>query len=177
MRIFHELCGTLRVSIIKRWCRKIHENGSILLSTPLSRARVSRASKVIQKVTSKLNQKKKVSVRSLPEIGGILKSSMHQMFKEDLKLRAYQKATEPKLTDEHNHKKKRFANWVNNNFRRQGTIRILFSDVKMFGIDGIENSQNDRIRAVESCRSEWDRIGLKRSWFGWVFASKEWHLS
>ena len=47
-------------------------------------------------------------------------------------------------------KKKRvkFANWIRTNFRKGNAIKILFSNEKMFDIDGIYNSQNDRIWAV-----------------------------
>ena len=34
------------------------------------------------------------------------------------------------------------------NFRKENTMKILFSNEKMFDIDGIYNSQNDRIGAV-----------------------------
>ena len=45
-------------------------------------------------------------------------------------------------------KRMRFANWIRTNFRKENTMKILFSDEKMFDIDGIYNSQNDRICAV-----------------------------
>ena len=42
----------------------------------------------------------------------------------------------------------KFANWVRHNFRKEDTLRILFSDEKMFDLDGMYNAQNDRIWAV-----------------------------
>ena len=38
-----------------------------------------------------------------------------------------------------------FANWIRTNFRKEETMRILFSDEKVFDIDGVDNSQNDRM--------------------------------
>ena len=64
------------------------------------------------------------------------------------------------LTDEHKEKRIQFANWIRNNFRKEDTMRILFSDEKMFDIDGVYNSQNDRIWAVD--RSEADIKGGTR---------------
>ena len=45
-------------------------------------------------------------------------------------------------------KRVKFANWIRTNFRKENTMKILFSDEKMFDIDGIYNSQNDRIWAI-----------------------------
>ncbi len=48
-------------------------------------------------------------------------------------------------------------NWVDNNFRKEDTMRILFSDEKLFDVDGIYNSQNERIWA--GIRNEADEKG------------------
>ena len=42
----------------------------------------------------------------------------------------------------------KFANWMQTNFRKENTMNILFSDEKMFDIDGVYNSHNDWIWAV-----------------------------
>ena len=47
--------------------------------------------------------------------------------------------TEPLLTDEHKEKRMKFANWIRANFRKENTMNILFSDEKMFDIDGVYN--------------------------------------
>ena len=65
---------------------------------------------------------------------------------------------EPLLTDEHKEKRKKFSNWVRAHFRKEDTMNILFSDEKLFDIDGIYNSQNDRVWAVN--RSEADKNGV-----------------
>ena len=52
------------------------------------------------------------------------------------------------LTNEHKEKRVKFANWIRTKFRKENTMKILFSNEKMFDIDGIYNSQNDRIWAV-----------------------------
>ena len=49
----------------------------------------------------------------------------------------------------------KFANWLRHNFRKEDTLRILFSDEKMFDLDGMYNAQNDRIWAVN--RQEADK--------------------
>ena len=40
------------------------------------------------------------------------------------------------------------------NFRKEETKKILFLDEKLFDIDGIYNSQNDRTRAVNRAEAD-----------------------
>ena len=54
---------------------------------------------------------------------------------------------EPMFTDEHKAKRLKFANWLQTNFRKEDMMKIPFSDEKLFDIEGIYNSQNDRIYA------------------------------
>ena len=50
---------------------------------------------------------------------------------------------EPLLADKHKERRMKYANWMRTNFRKENTMNILFSDEKIFDIDGIYNSQND----------------------------------
>ena len=47
---------------------------------------------------------------------------------------------EPMLTDEHKAKRLKFTNWLRTNIGKEDTMKILFSDEKLFDIDGIYNS-------------------------------------
>ena len=49
------------------------------------------------------------------------------------------------FTDEHKIKRLKFSNWVRTNFRQEDTMKILFSDEKLFDIGG------------RSCRSRYQR--------------------
>ena len=53
------------------------------------------------------------------------------------------------MTDTEKLKRKKFANWVRTNFKKQGTLKILFSDEKIFDIDGVCNAQNNHMWAVD----------------------------
>ena len=55
---------------------------------------------------------------------------------------------EPLFTGEHKEKRMKFANWIRTNLRKENTMNILFSDEKMFDINGVYNLHNDRIWAV-----------------------------
>jgi hypothetical protein len=135
----------------------MRDTGSIQLSTPPGGPRFARTSKTIQKVKHKLDQKKMVSVRRLAKEYGIFKSSAHRILVDDLKPHAYKMTIEPKLTEEHKNKRKKFVNLVGNNFRKEDTMPILFSDEKIFDLDGMFNSQNQRIWAAS--RDEADEKG------------------
>ncbi|CAF3942807.1 unnamed protein product, partial [Rotaria magnacalcarata] len=156
-KIYSDLNSSLGLATIKRWCKMIRDTGSIQLSKPPGGPRFARISKTIQKVKHKFNQKKMVSVRSLAKDCSISKSSSHRILKEDMKLYPYKMRIEPKLTEEHKNKRKKFVNWVGHNFRKEDTMRILFSDEKIFDLDGMYNSQNQRIWAAS--RDEADEKG------------------
>jgi transposase len=157
-KIFRDLNGSLGLATIKRWCKMIRDTGAIQLSTPPGGPRFARTSKTIQKVKHKLDQKKMVSVRRLAKEYNISKSNAHRILKEDLGLHTYKMTMEPRLTDEHKNKRKKIINWIVKNFRKEDTMRILFSDEKMFDLDGIYNSQNECIWAVsldEADKKRW----------------------
>ena len=61
---------------------------------------------------------------------------------------------EPLLTDECQEKRMKFANWIRTNSRKENTMNILFSDEKMFDIDRIYNSYNDRIWGVNRAAAD-----------------------
>lgn len=76
---------------------------------------------------------------------------------EDLRLKPYKIRTEPNLSDDQKEKRVSFYHWWKNNFRKSDVEKILFSDEKKFNVDGVYNSQNDRIWAVD--RPEADQKG------------------
>ena len=74
------------------------------------------------------------------------------------------------LTDEHKAKRLKFSKWVQINFRKEDTMKILFSDQKLFDIDEIYNSQNDRICAEADIKG--DIVNFRKKvmvWFGACF--------
>ena len=64
------------------------------------------------------------------------------------------------MTDTEKLKRKKFANWVRTNFKKEGTLKILFSEEKIFDIDGVCNVQNNRMCAVD--RDEADEKGGRK---------------
>ncbi|CAF2764913.1 unnamed protein product [Rotaria sp. Silwood2] len=156
-KIFRDLNGSLGLNTIKRWCKMVRDTGSIQLSTSPDAPRLARTGEAIEKVKHKLDRKKMVTTRYLAKKYGISKSSAHRILTEDLELYAYKMTIEPKLTEIQKNKRKKFVNWIGNNFRKEDTMRILFSDKKMFDLDGIYNSQNHRIWAAS--RDEVDEQG------------------
>ena len=105
----------------------VRETGTINLSHSLSRPRIIRTKGMIQKVKKRMKRKKRVSIGKLAGELGISNGSVVRILKQDLGCRSYKKRVEPTLTD------------------FEGTLRILFSDEKIFDLDGMYNAQNDRI--------------------------------
>jgi len=156
-KIFQHLNGVISLPTIERWCKSIRDTGTIKLSKSAGRPRTIRTKASVRKVKHRLESRKLVSSRKLARELGISQTSVLRILKNDLELRAYKMQKEPMLTDGHKEKRIQFANWVRRTFRKEDTMKILFSDEKMFDIDGVYNSQNDRIWAVN--RSEADIKG------------------
>ena len=77
------------------------------------------------------------------------------MLTDSLPYHAYKVRVVPLLKGGHKAKRKGFSNWIRTYFKKETTMKILFSDEKMFDIDGVYNFQNDRIWAVN--RQEADK--------------------
>ena len=135
----------------------VRETGTINLSHSLARPHIIRTKGMIQKVRKRMKRKKRVSVRKLTGELDISNGSLVRIFKQDLGYRSYRKGVPPALTDFEKSKRMKFANWLRHNFWKEDTLRILFSNEKMFDLDGMYNAQNDRIWAVN--REEADKRG------------------
>ena len=63
----------------------------------------------------------------------ISQKSVRRIIKNDLELRPYKIVIEPLLSNDQKIKRKKFANWVRTNFRKEERMTIFFSDEKFFG--------------------------------------------
>ena len=81
----------------------------------------------------------------------IFERSVRRIMKNDLGLRPYKKVIEPLLSNDQKIKRKKFANGVRTNFRKEDTMRILFSDEKLFDIDGVDEFSKRSSVASRSC--------------------------
>jgi hypothetical protein len=120
----------------------IRETGSIELARPIGCSRIIRTPSVIQKVKNRMKGIKRMSVRKLSSELDIFQTSIRRILKNDLGYHPYKKIIESLLTDAQKIERKKFANWVRTNFRKEQTMKILFSEEKLFDIDGVYNSQN-----------------------------------
>ena len=117
-----------------------------LVKSP-ARSRIIRTKGAIEKVKTRLNRRNLVSSQKFAHGLDISRSSVQRILKNDLKLQAYKTQNEPILTDKHKAKRLKFRKLGMNRFPKQDTMKTLFSDEKLFDIDEIYNSQNDRICA------------------------------
>ena len=134
-KMFHDLAGRLSLETIERWCKIINTTGSIDLAYSSSLSNVRSSSKNQSSGT--------VSVGKLATEQHISCTSIHRIFKKDPKYCVHKKRVQPFLTDAQKAEKKALANWIRNNFRKDQTMRILFSDEKIF----VYNLQNYRMSA------------------------------
>ena len=153
-KISRDLNGGLTWRTVQRWCKMINETGAINLSKPPGNIRTKAA---IQKAKSRLKRKRKISLRILAKELQMSKTSARRTLIDDLGYRPCKFIQEAALTDEQKEDRKKFAHWV----KKSDLSKWLFSDEKIFDIDSVYNSQNDRIWA--SCRVDADARGsIKR---------------
>ena len=158
-KICGDLNGGISLVTVKRWCQMIRRTGSIKLSGTHGGQRIVRTKENILKVKNLFRRKTGVSVRKLSMELGISATSVRRILKVDLGLKPYKKVIKPSLSDDQKIKRKKFANWVRNNFRKVETMRIFFSDEKFFDVDGVYNSQNDRVWVVDRADADADEQG------------------
>jgi hypothetical protein len=149
MKIFRDLNGAVSYRTVRRWCKMIQETGTISLNYSTDCPRLVRTKQAIKKAKNRFKGHKTISARKLAFALNCSRSSASRIIKDDLKLKSYKMILEPLLTDEHKEKRQIFANWVRNHFRKEDTMRFLFSDEKMIDMNGIYNSQNDRVWAID----------------------------
>ena len=88
----------------------------------------------------------------------ISRTSGRRGWRNDRGLRSYKKRIVPLMTDTEKSRKKEFANWLRTNLKKEDTLKILFSDEKIFDIDGVCNAHNNRMWPVD--RDE--KVGRKQ---------------
>ena len=115
----------------------IHETGSINMTVSPGCPHTIRTKNIIQKINSRLKRKKRVSSRKLPRQ---LELSIRRVWRNHLGLRPYKQRIVPLMTDTEKLKRKKFANLIRTNFKKEGTFKILFSDEKIYDIDEVCNA-------------------------------------
>lgn len=146
-KIYDDLNGAVSLRTIKNWCKMLRETGAIELRTPPGRPRTVRTKEFVQKVKRRVKRKKGVTTRKLAAELDASETTTRRCLKEDLRFFPYKKIVQPMLPLGHKKKRVKFGNWVRKRYRKSDTMRILFSDEKMFDIDGLYNAQNDRVWA------------------------------
>lgn len=154
LEIYQALEGVLSLATIKRWCKMIMENGSIELKKPPGRKKDAKTVRAIQTVKRLVKGKERVTIRKLAAKTGISFGSAQSILKKNLQLKPYKIRKQPLLTMKHLKTRFGFYNWVRHNFKKEDTERILFSDEKIFNINGVYNVQNDRIWAVSRANAD-----------------------
>ena len=156
-KIFRDLGGVFSKRTIPLWIKMIKGTGSVNLLKPPGRPRTIRTKTNIKKAKLRLAQKKRTSTRELAAEMCISRTSTRRILRKDLGYFPYTKIKQPKLTDLQKKKRVQLANWILNYYTKDNIERWLLSDEKVFDLDGVYNSQNDRVWAVS--REEDDEKG------------------
>lgn len=143
-KIFRDLCGMVSLATIKKW-KAMYQQGEDVAGSRYVRPATAATQQNLKKVESL--SRKKLSSRKIARKLGISKSTVLRVLRNNLRMKPYKRRKVPKLKPEHIRKRKSFANWVRNNFNKETSKNILFSDEKLFDLDGVYNRQNDRIWA------------------------------
>ena len=125
----------------------IRDTGQITLFKSAGRLRTVRTAASIRKVKHRHDRLQVFSYHKIARDLRISRTSAQRILRDDLKLKSYRIKIQPKISEDQKTKRLKFANWIRTNFRKEDTLRFLFSDEKMFDIDGVYNSQNERIWA------------------------------
>ena len=145
--IYRHLNGGISLATIKRWYQMIRQSVSIRLLGIRAPPRIVKTLKRIdKKLKTTCAENRRYQVRKLSRGGSA--TSIRRRLKIDLEFKPYKKIIEPSLSNDQKIKRKQFANWLRTNFRKEDTLRILFSDEKFFDIDGVYNSENERVWTI-----------------------------
>ena len=118
----------------------IRNTAKITLFKSAGRLRIVRTAANIRKVKHRHDRLQVFSCRKIARDLRISRTSAQRILKDDLKLKSYRIKVQPKVSEDQKAKRLKFANWIRTNFRKEDTLRFLFSDEKMFDIDGVYNS-------------------------------------
>ena len=154
IKIQEDLYGSVGLSTVGRWCKMIRDTSKITLFKSTGRLRTVRTTANIRKVKHRHDRLQVFSCRKIARDLRISRTSAQRILKDDLKVKSYRIKVQPKISEDHKAKRLKFANWIRTNFPKEDTLRFLFSDEKMFDIDGVYNSQNERIWAPSRAEAD-----------------------
>ena len=130
IKIYEDLHGSVGLSTVERWCKMIRNTGKITLFKSTGRLRTVRTAANIRKVKHRHDRLQVFSCRKIARDLRISRTSAQTILKDDLKLKSYRIKVQPKISEDQKAKRLKFANWIRTNFRKEDTLRFLFSDKK-----------------------------------------------
>ena len=134
-KIFKDLNGAISRNQVYVWCPMVNRTGAIQLSNPPGYPRVIRTKNLIQKVKRRLKRNKNVSSRKLALELDVSRTNIRRILKDDLGCHAFKKRIEPLITNAQKEKRRKFANWMRTNFKKEQTLKFVFSDEKIFDLN------------------------------------------
>ena len=118
-KIFRDSSEELHLKTVQRWCKVIDQTGSIDTSHSLVCLRIIQRPATMEKVKNQIKRRGKVSSQELLKELKISCTSIQSILKNDF---PYKKIIEPPLIDAQRIERKRLANWIRLNFRKEQTV-------------------------------------------------------
>ena len=151
-RFFKNLNGVVSYTTVKRWCKMIpedwHRNHLLVTEQFVHKKRSIENQRTVKGFLAE-NCSWKVFVKCLENSQ---KRSSNEVVQESL------------LNDEHQTQRKKFANWAR---EKRSTKKLQWESFFPIEIDGIFNSENDRMWAVKTEEKETARGNVCRKVMGW----------
>ena len=104
----------------------IDQTGIVSTSRSPDCPRIIRTSATIEKVKNRLKGGGRVSAWKLSKKLQLSRTSIQRILKDDLRYFPYKIIIKPFLTDAHKAERKRFANWLRSNFRKEQSMPIFY---------------------------------------------------
>ena len=150
------LANFVSIVTLRRWIKAYKDKGIIVVKKEkLTRIKKAATAKNILKMKRCL--KKKMSIKKISKQIRISERTLHRM-KNKLGLKAYIKQRTPALTNDQKKNRKRIAMWWRKtNADGMGKYDFMWSDEKLFTVNGGLNKNNDRVYALS--REEANELG------------------
>jgi hypothetical protein len=142
------LCNRVSRMQVDRWI-KAHQNPPrVCHQVTRGRPRAARTKRVVNFVAKRLKSKSpRKSSRTMAKDYNSSATTILRILHEDLGKRAWRKLKAPKLTKGHIAKRKTCCIWMRKHIKLESTRKMMWTDEKIYTLNGYYNPQNDVIWA------------------------------
>ena len=143
-QIFKKMKGFVSLSGVYKAVKRFKETGNCSPRVRSTPKRPVRTKNLIKQIREKLRRNSGRSIRKLAREASVSSATIHRVLRDDLKVKPYKKVKR-QLLSEASKLKRLQRSKILLNFLHDGTqLPILWTDEKLFTVQAIHNTQNDR---------------------------------